>query len=71
MKFTIGKFDPESGTVPVTFEKDRKSHSRRVNAVCDAGGGYDRKATRERVEDVARGVEHKFALGLLGEGSEG
>lgn len=63
---TIGKFDRTTGTVPVTFEQDGKVHARAVNAVIDAEGRHDRAATLARVEEVAAGVAHKFALGLLG-----
>ena len=66
---TIGKFDRTTGTVPVTFEQDGKVHVRAVNAVIDAEGRHDRAATLARVEEVAAGVAHKFALGLLGTAS--
>lgn len=65
MKIAIGKFDPETCTVPVTFGEGAQTHQRAVNAVCDQRGQYDAKATRERVLEVAAGVEKKFALGLL------
>jgi hypothetical protein len=67
MKTRIGKFDAATGTVPVRFEHDGKVHKRPVNAVLKEDGTYDATATAERVEQVATGVEHKFALGLLGE----
>ena len=66
MKITIGRFDAATGTVPVTFEQDGKSHSRSVNAVVGKDGKYDRGTTLARVDDVAAGVANKFALGLLG-----
>lgn len=66
MKTRIGKFDPASGTVPVRFEQEGKVHERRVNAVLGEDGDYDAAATKARVEDVAAGVAHKFALGVLG-----
>ena len=70
MKITVGRFDSGTGTVPVTFEQDGKSHSRAVNAVIGDDGKHDRAATLARVEEVASGVANKFALGLLGnEGS--
>ncbi len=67
MKITIGKLDPATGTVPVTFEQDGKSHSRTVNAVIGDDGKHDRAATVARVDEVAAGVAHKFAAGLLGD----
>lgn len=66
MKITIGRFDRATGTVPVTFEQDGKVHVRDVNAVIDADGKHDRTATVARVDEVAAGVAHKFALGVLG-----
>lgn len=67
MKITIGRFDAATGTVSVTFEQDGKSHSRSVNAVVGKDGKHDRAATLARVDEVARGVANKFALGLLGD----
>lgn len=66
MKITVGRFDPATGTVPVTFEQHGKSHSRSVNAVIGEDGKHDRAATLARVDEVAAGVANKFALGLLG-----
>ena len=66
MKTTIGRFDPDTGTVPVTFKLDDKKHSRRVNAVIADDGTYDRAATAARVAEVAAGVAQKFALGVIG-----
>lgn len=67
MKIIIGKLDSATGTVPVTFEQDGKRHARNVNAVIGEDGKHDRPATIARVDEVALGVAHKFALGLLGE----
>ena len=66
MKITVGRLDRETGTVPVTFELDGLVHTRPVNAVLAEDGTHDREATLARVEDVGRGVAHKFALGVLG-----
>ena len=66
MKITIGKFDPATGTVPVTFTQGALNHARRINAVRADDGSHDRAATRQRAEEVALGVAHKFNLGLLG-----
>ena len=65
MKITIGKFDNETGTVPVAFAHAGVTHRRTVNACRTATGTYDKAATAERVDEVALGVEHKIALGLL------
>lgn len=66
MKITIGKLDASTGTVRVRFEQGELRHERAVNAVIGEDGKHDRKATVQRVDQVAEGVAHKFALGLLG-----
>lgn len=65
MKFTIGKFDPADGQVPVTFTDTGFEHRRRVVAVRTPAGGYDRIGTRARVEQVAMGVAAKRAAGAF------
>lgn len=65
MQTEIGKFDPATGQVPVRFSDGDWSHARPVNAVLTKAGKYDRTATAARVADVAQGVAHKRALGLL------
>jgi hypothetical protein len=65
MKVSIGKFDAAARTVPVTFEHDGVTHKRDVNACLTGAGGYDKKATAERVEEVAKGVAHKIKLGVI------
>lgn len=70
MKITVGRFDAGTGTVPVTFEQNGKSHSRQVNAVIGEDGKHDRAGTLARVDEVAAGVANKFAIGLLGESAE-
>jgi len=65
MKTTIGKFDPETATVGVTFRHGGVSHRRRVNACLDEAGAYDIAATKARVAEVARGVEHKITIGAI------
>lgn len=65
MKITIGKFDPATATVPATFVHGGVTHRRAVNAVLDPAGAYDAKATKARVDEVAAGVEHKIATGLI------
>lgn len=65
MKTTIGKYDPDTGTVPVTFRAGAITHKRAVNACFGAAGAYDAAATRLRVADVARGVTAKIAAGAI------
>ena len=65
MKITIGDYDSESGTVPVTFEHGGVKHERPVNACLDSQGKYDPELTSDRVEEVGRGVERKIALGAI------
>jgi hypothetical protein len=66
MKTTIGAYDPDTRTVPVTFVYAGVTHKRPVNAVLDEAGSYDRKATKARVDEVARGVAHKIQIGAIG-----
>lgn len=65
MKIKIGAYDAATRSVPVTFEHDGVTHQRNVNACIKADGSYDRKATTARVDEVASGVEHKIALGVI------
>lgn len=64
MKISIGQFDQATGSVPVTFTEGEIVHKRSVNAVI-AGGKYDAKATKARVEEVALGVAAKIAAGVI------
>lgn len=66
MKIKIGKFDSVTGTVPVLFDHEGVKHHRPVNAVLKVDSGYDAAATKERVAEVARGVERKIDLGAIG-----
>jgi hypothetical protein len=61
----IGTFNADNRTVPVTFTSGDIIHNRAVNAVLKADGGYDRAATKSRVDEFARGVEQKIALGVI------
>lgn len=61
----IGRFDSATRRVAVTFTAGDIVHNRHVNAVTDANGKYDRKATAARVEEVARGVAQKISLGVI------
>lgn len=70
MKFTIGKFDPATRTVPVAFSHGGVRHKRAVNASLTEAGAYDAAATRETVAQVADGVAHKIDLGVIGNTAE-
>lgn len=50
--------------VSVVFVSDEITHERTVNAVF-TDGVYDGEATEIRVKEVARGVEHKIAVGAI------
>ena len=65
MKVSVGKFDPASNTVPVTFKMDGVTHRRSINAALDEKGAYDRKATKELIDAQARGVAYKISRGIL------
>jgi len=65
MKTSIGKYDPETGTVPVKFTHGGVVHRRAVNACRNADGAYDAAATKMRVAEVASGVQHKIEMGVL------
>ncbi|MBX9661919.1 hypothetical protein [Novosphingobium sp.] len=65
MKTTIGRFNAETRTVPVTFNHGGVRHRRPVNACLDDAGNYDAAATAERVEEVASGVAYKIDMGLI------
>jgi hypothetical protein len=67
VQITIGNFDPATNQVPVTFDHAGIVHERTVNACLDEAGNYDEAATAARVDDVARGVEHKIAVGAITE----
>lgn len=66
MQITIGKLDPATGTVTVTFDLGNGLvHTRPVNAVLTSAGKLDAKATRDRAEQVGMGVARKFELGVI------
>ena len=56
-------------TVMVTFTDGTITHERSVNAVF-TDGSYDAEATETRVAEVALGVEHKIAVGVITEETE-
>lgn len=61
----IGGFNAAKRTVAVTFTAGDIVHTRHVNAVLNASGKYDAKATKARVAEVARGVAEKIDLGVI------
>jgi hypothetical protein len=61
----IGAFNAAKRTVPVKFTSGDIVHDRTVNAVLNADGKYDAKATKARVAEVARGVAAKIDLGVI------
>lgn len=65
MRSSIGNFIALDRSVPVTFRDDGFIHKRLVKAVLKADGTYDKAATKERVAQVAAGVERKRAAGAL------
>lgn len=65
MKILKGKFDPETGTIPVTFKDGRITHTRTINAVLNSEGALDEAATKEIIDAQATGVAHKIKLGLI------
>lgn len=65
MEYLIGKYDPATRSVPVTFEHNGVKHSRSVNACTTQDGAYDKKATAARVVEVATGVQSKIEIGVI------
>ena len=53
--------------IEVEFKSDDPdvTHVRCVNVVFDEDGNYDDSATKERVAEVALGVENKIAVGVI------
>jgi len=62
--YTYNAPEGEDKSVDVTFTDGTITHARGVNAVF-AEGVYDAEATETRVSEVARGVEHKIAVGAI------
>lgn len=62
---SIGKFDRDTRSVPVTFISGDIVHKRSVNAVLTSDGSYDKAATKARVDEVGLGVAHKIGLGVI------
>lgn len=65
LKISIGTFEADTRAVPVIFTSGEIEHKRNVNAVVKTDGSYDRVATKARVDEVALGVAHKIALGVI------
>ncbi|CDO37278.1 hypothetical protein [Novosphingobium sp. KN65.2] len=65
LTFRIGAFNADTRAVSVTFTSGEIVHKRDVNAVLKADGTYDKAATKARVEEVALGVAHKIAAGVI------
>jgi hypothetical protein len=61
----IGKFNPDTRSVPVTFTSGEIVHKRDVNAMLKEDGSYDKLGTAARVEEVAQGVAHKIEAGVI------
>jgi len=51
--------------VRFTCEDTTCTHERSVNVCYDADGVYDAEATAVRVQEVANGVGHKIAVGVI------
>lgn len=62
--YTYEAPEGDSTVVEVTFTDGTITHTRNVNAVF-VDGVYDADATETRVGEVARGVEHKIAAGVI------
>ncbi|MCW2405266.1 hypothetical protein M2336_001895 [Sphingobium sp. B1D7B] len=65
MKISIGAFNADTNEVPVTLTIDGAKYQRNVRAVLKDDGSYDRAATKNRVEEVARGYPAKIAAGVV------
>jgi len=64
--YTYNPPEGENKTVDVSFTDGTITHDRQVNAVF-TDGVYDAEATETRVAEVAKGVEHKIAVGVIRE----
>lgn len=66
LKYNIAKLEKDAKTVDVTFIDENLdiTHTRSVNVVFTEGE-YDEEATKLRVEEVARGVQHKIDVGII------
>ena len=65
LTYSISKFDPVTRAVKVTFTSGEIVHKRSVNAVLKEDGSYNCAATKVRVAEVAQGVAHKIAAGVI------
>jgi len=62
--WTYSAPEGDNKTVDVNFTDGTLTHNRQVNAVF-TDGVYDADATETRVAEVAKGVEHKIAVGVI------
>lgn len=51
--------------IKVKFTEGSINHERQVNVCYDADGAYDEAATDLRIAEVAAGVGHKIAAGVI------
>ena len=65
MEIKPGAFDKATKQIEATFVHNGVTHTRKVNACLNAKGGYDQQATATRLEEVARGVQHKIEIGVI------
>lgn len=65
MDYDIGKLDRATGMVQVVFAIPGWRVTRDVRAVLTDRGALDLKATKARCTQIADGLAHKAALGLL------
>lgn len=66
LSYKIKDYSEDSKTVEVTFMDEDLDivYTRTVNAVL-VDGKYNLEKTVERVEEVARGVQHKIEAGVI------
>jgi hypothetical protein len=65
MTTTIADYVEGSDTVSVTFTQGTVVFTRDVNIVKDSAGAYSPEDTADRVAQVAIGVAHKIAIGVI------
>ena len=51
--------------IHVRFTDGTITHERYVNVCYDSDGAYDEDATDTRINEMARGVENKIAVGVI------
>ena len=65
MEYTISPLKRATSTVTVAFNHNGVSYARSVNACIREDGSHDIDATRDRVAEVALGVERKIEIGVI------